>query len=312
MLKSLLQDRTALKSIGFNIFVLAPVVCFYFGVTSLTQLRYIEWAESDSNSNSTARQPLPDIILDHIPASWNQNNAVGAIADLIPTVMLAIALIFLVLHRYIDIVNQFGLILAGLVLTNGIVENVTMMPASYGYLRCIQYLGLDKHPNGTHRPGPYRPIASGTFSPTGTCTAMMWSGHVQQTMMGVHFLISGCERRWPSCKRRICCLSVKAILVNISAVVLTVMLLCNNGHYSSDILVGYIVTSLTLGSDKIKHWCAQVNPFLPVDRRNETRIEIAAKKSVDVHIDAEEGNVVETVSTIELDFIAELEASSTP
>eukprot|EP00397_Hematodinium_sp_SG-2012_P017457 GEMP01017851.1.p1 GENE.GEMP01017851.1~~GEMP01017851.1.p1 ORF type:complete len:388 (+),score=52.09 GEMP01017851.1:100-1263(+) len=281
----LFNDVNAVKSIVFNIVVVTLTLGVYYSVGYFTNLKYLRWAESLDNieladgqklssiSNNPLKEPLPDLFLDHVlPESWNTINAVSYIADLVPSICLVVAFSFCFLQRYIDLSNHCIMMFFILIVTNGIAENVTVMPSSYGYERCIEFLGLEDFdaPKSDHY--------AFSFQMTGACTAMMWSGHTQQTMLGTYTFLSGLERRWPKTWRKkigkeYSSMSMKTLIVCGAALFEATVLLCNSAHYMVDIWVGFMITALFISHDQIKYWCTIMNPFIREHNVFTTRLE---------------------------------------
>lgn len=306
-ISGIFTDAAAIKSILFDAFLIVTILVAYCTAGFFANKRYLEWAETldnipavrnlsdpyfkatnyrsnvPRNETNPLKQPLQDVFLDYIiPLSWNQENAIQYIADVIPYLCLAIGLISCLVQRYMDLSNHMFMMLAFLFIANGIVENITVMPSSYGYERCVDFLKLrQKFSNGT-ADTPFSKHYSFTVSFTGTCTQMMWSGHTQQTMIGTYTAFSVLERRWPRVFLRktgskYTSVSLKTFVVYTMAFVVAVLLMVNRGHYSSDIWVGFLVTSLVLSNDKIKYWGALFNPFLKHHKVYVTRLEKAVK-----------------------------------
>lgn len=310
-LADLFHDKYLWLSLVFDCATVGATTLVYFSVGYFTNLRYLQWAENldakyPNLSPNPLKEPLPDVFLSVIPRSWNTGNAVGFIADTVPFACLLIGLGSCIVQRYADLANHVAMTFLFLCIWNGIVENITVIPSSYGYDRCVNYLGLGDAKFTAPKSQHYE-FSIGLM---GTCTAMMWSGHTQQTMLGIYGLLSGLERRWPKSfltrkiGKKYSGVSVKTVIVNFSALIEGILLICNFGHYASDIIVGFFVTALCLSNGKIKYWCTRMNPFLKGHWVLSTRVE--KSKNLDIVMEILESEHPE----IYIDIKARLEKSS--
>merc|ERR1712224_1016220 len=106
--------------------------------------------------------------------------------------LLVVAGAMCIFVRNLRLWNRLFMTQSFVILLNCGAEQCTMMPSSYGYPRCLAYMGIS---------GPEEDSFS--FSPTGSCVAMIWSGHVFHTMLGAYIIGLVLEKRYPSLKRHI-------------------------------------------------------------------------------------------------------------
>jgi len=254
----LLTNSQALKSLLFNVVELGLSMFCYQLVGYFANWRYLEWSSENvvSSGDSGIEKPLWDVILTQIP-ELNESNALRPLADWFCYASVAVATFYCLFHLYVDLLNHLAFMISVLILCNMVVENVTVMPSSYGRARCLEFLGLTEE--------NWRSYAFG-ISPSGTCAAMMWSGHTVHTLLAAYTFVTALERRYPAIKkfwkRSIRSMSGKTIVVYMWGLLQALLLLLNHGHYTSDIFVAMVIGTLTYSHDKLKYVATRHNIYL--------------------------------------------------
>jgi len=276
--KDLVTDCNAICSIIYCIAIMIVCVATYFAVIGTAQQEYFLWVQRviEESKQAVPRDNflrLPDRILDLLFApdsEWNRTMWFGQVVDLVPSILIFLAPAVMIYFKYLDILTHFAFLNAFLLLNNAAVETLTVMPSAYGQDRCIKFInrtqGLDIQKGDYGNPA----ITTGwQFSPMGTCTSMMWSGHTTNSILGLHGLLTVLERRFPGFKGIHLFgnggpggISLKTIILFIVGLFVAAGLLANTGHYTSDIWIGYMLIFLVLSNDKFKYWCLKMNPFL--------------------------------------------------
>jgi len=237
----------ARKTILFNVFELISCMFIYMVMGYFANRRYLEWSSEGSIL------PLWDVILVQIP-KLNEHNELQWIADWFVYMTLFIPVVYCFFYVYVDLLNHLAFMVCVLILNNMVVENVTVMPSSYGRERCLEFLGLTESNWQTY---------SFTFSPSGTCAAMMWSGHTVHSILGAYTLLTAMERTYPSMKKRGNeFIKLKTLVIYCWGFIQALLLIFNHGHYTSDIWVGIVIATLTWSHDRIKYIATRSNPFL--------------------------------------------------
>ena len=235
------------------VLICAAVNLFYQWAAFFPNRTYLEWAETATQ----CKDHLPDIFLD----LHKQNNSVvqntmdtlpgnaqggwlSQLADTVPLVALVTAVFLCVITKDLEawaiaIHNQTLLIFL-----NAICEASTVIPSSYGYERCKDYLGIEEASEYT-----------AGFNFTGSCVAMIWSGHTIHTMIGVYASCTVLARHFGCSFLRSSFCGVaeyRTIFMWIAAGVLAVLLLLDKGHYTVDIQLAVIIGTLTLTHESLQ------------------------------------------------------------
>lgn len=226
-----------------GIWLLPPFICIAVNLAYMLEAyfpnhRYLEWA----NNSTAGRHHLPDLIFDlH---SMNEPNWVTVISDAAPGVLLGLAGVLCLLRCDSLLWARLFHLQALFMFLNGIAENVTILPATYGYQRCIAYM---------HISGPEED--SFGLKPTGSCAAMIWSGHTFHTVLGVYIITCVLEKDfgWRALSKPICgCGPKLRIVVWLSSgIVIAVPLLLNKAHYPVDIFLALVIAMLAFSNEAL-------------------------------------------------------------
>jgi len=178
------------------------------------------------------------------------------VADAAPGIVMVFTALCCMATKNLLVWNRFFLTQAFVITMNLIAEQSTTIPSSYGYARCKNYLGISK-PEEDHF----------AFSPTGSCVAMIWSGHVFHTMLGSYMLGLVVEAQWPRFRRRLCksCSTaplLKTVIVTTLALGEMSLLVLDKGHYTVDMFLAILIALLTFTNSNIEYWIFHVNPFI--------------------------------------------------
>ncbi|CAD7926757.1 unnamed protein product [Amoebophrya sp. A120] len=291
--KKLAFLRFKLYSFSFNL--VGILAAAYMQIGNIAAQSYIEYARETPYRWSH----LPDVFLDFIdkPSVDNWKTYCG---DAMPylTVLFGLAYLFLA-DLACDLVVAANVFAASWVF-NGIAENVTILPSSFGYERC-----LDR--NGINHGDDHKYQWSNT---TGSCAAMMWSGHTFVTYLACWGLLQGFRTHFPAYwtgrpfdssssasttttddgsagqanqdpkspastvqPKLYASGSKKELLRNIfvptrsqiflyTMVVLEMFLLIiDHSHYTVDVYIALILAQLTLSSDRLKFYLYYLNPY---------------------------------------------------
>lgn len=237
-------SRKALPA-GYCAWILPVLLCLAVNFTYMTlsyfpNQEYLLWAENRTG----CREHLPDIFLDM--HGMNEANWVTIMSDLASALPLVVAGLLCVVKKDALWWARMFNIQSFMMVFNTIAEQVTVMPSSYGYGRCLTYLGIS---------GP----AENTFNinPTGSCAAMLWSGHTFHCMLGVYVLSQVLEEHYDGNQwwsKHPCGLagpSVRTLMTVFSGIVLGSMLLANKGHYTVDIFLAMFIGTLALTNEAL-------------------------------------------------------------
>lgn len=271
----------------------------YLAVAGLPQLRYFKWANKTradlinqgENGYSCDKEKIdkdikdgsfsvfssaPDLFLDLFNHSWNHDNAIGKIADLVPAVLLIAGPVMALIAQDFLLFNRVLFVVSFLILNNAVVENLTVFPPTYGLARCLEFNEL-YDPTGEATSGVPTTIADALakavglgfgFSPTGTCTAMIWSGHTVHTMTGLWAFLQGLQgllprrlrpRNWTPGGYNTWWIQALVILAGVGEASL---LLLNFAHYGADVWIGGMLTIFVIYSNDLAYLAYRMNPFL--------------------------------------------------
>jgi len=213
---------------------------FYQIAAFFPNQKYLYWAQ-----NATAcKSHLPDIVLDlH---SLNEANLVTSIGDALPGVALVLGLVLCIVTKDIEVWSITILNQTFLMFFNAICEFSTLMPSSYGYDRCMDYLGIKSADDYKF-----------SVNLTGSCVAMIWSGHTIHTMLGTYATCTIVGRHYGCAGflRRTCNGSGpegRTVVMWLAATLVAALLLLNKGHYTVDIELAILIGSLTLTNDSLR------------------------------------------------------------
>jgi len=122
------------------------VVCnvIYMAFSNFAQKKYLEFVEQHPEAWADDAR-LPDLILDAL-ANVHESRTVlltwTTISDAVPLVLLGICSVYLVVRQHFTLINRILLTQSFLILLNCLAENLTVLPSSYGYHRCLDYLQI--------------------------------------------------------------------------------------------------------------------------------------------------------------------------
>jgi len=242
------------KACGAWVFPLAVAVVanlFYMTMSWFPNHKYLEWAES----RPQCQEALPDLLLD-LHDFGEQATIVTQIADALPGLMLFSTAIACAVTKNLLIWNRFLMTQSFVIVLNFVAEQSTMLPSSYGFKRCKAYLGINSAAEDRYQ-----------FSATGSCVAMIWSGHVFHMMIGGYMIGLVLEERFPGLKRRTFWGSrsaplLKSVVVVVLACIEMSILVIDKGHYTVDMFLAMIISMLTFTNDNVEYWLFHVNPFI--------------------------------------------------
>jgi hypothetical protein len=210
--------------------------------------KYLTWAEK---GNAVAKHHLPDIFLDMNPYG-HEESWVTTVSDIIPMILFFGALVLCILTKDIEVFSITLLNQSFLVFWNAICEYVTVPPSSYGYDRCLDYLGIKS-------PAEYK----FTVNISGSCVSMLWSGHTSMQIIGTFALCTVLARHYGfgGLLRKMCNGNGpegRTVAMWFAAVVEAVLLLLDKGHYTVDILLALIITTLTLTNASLRAYESRI------------------------------------------------------
>jgi len=143
-LKYICTNKTAVKSLVFNLVMVIMCNFVYLIAGFFANKRYLIQTMVKDNFPSECKEKIGaalwDVVLDNVPQSWNKSNALMTIADGVPLLLIGSAIIYCLLHVYVDIINHLTFMTNTLIIGNMIAENVTVIPSSYGRQRCENFM----------------------------------------------------------------------------------------------------------------------------------------------------------------------------
>jgi len=244
--------KTRVIAIALPLMICAILNLIYQIAAYFPGKRYLVWMESQPAcwSNNTR---LPDLLLDLPFTGISEDDAWTPISDTFPAVLLVLTALYIIIRGHYVIANRLFLTQGFLILLNTLVENGTTIPSSYGYDRCVRYLGITDS----------RDVNFGV-NLTGSCAAMIWSGHTMHTLLAAYMLGKGLEKDFPSLAGpRICgVFHVKSVIVILLGLIEAFFLVMAHAHYTVDMLLAIIIGLLTLTNHSIKVFCLRLNPWL--------------------------------------------------
>lgn len=215
---------------------------------------YLEWAEKHHVYGH-----LPDMLLDlhpNLPKIQNVELLVR-ISDLVPTTMICICLVLSFAKRDLANANALTIAQSIMYLLNMVAENITVLPSSYGYRHCLAYLQIN---NSSDAVGGFS-LSNTKLS--GSCAAMIWSGHTVGTILGIYYLLSALRVR--RLDAGIFCgggPSLKVVIALMGSICEASLLLGSAGHYSIDCFLSMLITPLIVTHPSFSRLCFWANPFL--------------------------------------------------
>jgi hypothetical protein len=237
------------------------VVCniTYMLISFFPNRRYLEWVVAQRQMSPACwpnNTRLSDLLLDAVHGGSFpgplETDAYTPLSDTFPTVCLAISVLYILFRGRYIIINRFFLTQGFMIILNTIVENVTTLPSSYGYDRCIAYLGVD---------GP-EDVTIG-LNLMGSCAAMIWSGHTLHTLFACYMAGLALEIDFPFfAKPPHWVVHPKVFLCFVFGGLEAFLLIMASAHYSVDIALSFIVGLLFLTNHSIKVTLVMVNPWL--------------------------------------------------
>mmetsp|Transcript_47221 Transcript_47221/g.92139 ORF Transcript_47221/g.92139 Transcript_47221/m.92139 type:complete len:355 (-) Transcript_47221:13-1077(-) len=236
----------------------------YMACGGIAQKKYLEFVEDGGGTPSVKDgfwaddRRLPDLLLDvfeqkGLHSSHDSLMLWTKISDVFPQVIGFACLVYLTRRQKYVLANRLMLTQSFLVLLNSVAENITVLPSSYGYDRCLAYLDIEDSSELTFG-----------ITPTGSCAAMIWSGHIVNMLIPAHVL--GCaleEDYWKGPGRRICgVVKPKTFLMVFLGLIEALILLAARGHYSVDMMLGIMLALLTLTNKSLATIFLLANPFV--------------------------------------------------
>lgn len=205
--------------------------------------KYLLWASRHSDGHS-CREHLPDLFLD----AWGTNevNWITQFADTLPIISLGAAAMVCLSTKDSKLWGRLCHLQGFMLLLNGIAENSTTIPSSYGYDRCLDYMGIS---------GPEEDKWS--INLTGSCAAMLWSGHTFHFMLGVFVVLWGLQKHFhfhsltqPAFG---CEYSPQKLdfIVMFAGIFIALPLILNHGHYTVDIFLALLISQLAFTNDRL-------------------------------------------------------------
>lgn len=229
------QKRTALAILVMAAYV-ALAALIYSSLSNLANRAYLVWAEQTQTF-----APLPDLFLNHAPSNqWTMHAA-----NALPIVAVTSCILACLCARKIDILNFFCIAQALSYLFNAVAENVTVLPSSYGYHRCIDYLRITRAADL-----PVGPTLE-NLNLMGSCAAMIWSGHTVGTMLGTYYACRAAN---------IAGACLPAALL--AALVESALLIADAAHYTVDCYLSILLTTLLVTHPSFESFAMIVNPYV--------------------------------------------------
>uniref|UniRef100_A0A7S1BH40 Sphingomyelin synthase-like domain-containing protein n=1 Tax=Corethron hystrix TaxID=216773 RepID=A0A7S1BH40_9STRA len=237
----------------------------YMSMSGFAQRTYLEFVEQDLEFWANDKR-LPDIILDAFESSgWYSKKSLlvwTTVSDAFPAALFAVCACYLIWNGHYVTINRCLLTQSFLMLLNSLAENLTILPSSYGYDRCLEYLNITSSSD----------LPDYSFSPTGSCAAMIWSGHCVHTLIAAHMLGCAWAEDHPTTgfpvigkyipNRVFNVIKPKTFLLIFLGLLELVFLALAKGHYSVDMLVGIIISILCITNHSLKTIFLIYNPFL--------------------------------------------------
>lgn len=221
----------------------------YVSMSNIANRSYLVWAERTGVVHS-----LPDLFLDLHASAPVADTWVTNLSNIVPTLAILGCVVSCVCMRDAVTLNMLCVAQSLNYLLNAISENVTVIPSSYGYARCIEYLGV--------RGSADLPVGVSTSRvyPNGSCAAMIWSGHVVGTILGVYFacrahglnrgVFRGGGPAW--------CTS----LALAAALLESTLLLADASHYTVDCYLSMLLTPVAITHPAFASFASKINPLL--------------------------------------------------
>lgn len=221
----------------------------YVAFSNVSNRAYLVWAE---RTQMLGR--LADMVLDLPPVvphgAWAMH-----VSNAIPQAAVVACVLACALARDLVTLNMLCVAQALAYLLNAVSENVTIVPSSYGYARCLDYLGV--RGSGDLAAG----LSLSNFQLNGSCAAMMWSGHTTTTMLGVYFACRACGLDRGACRHDTgptwC-----TLLALLAATFETALLLADAAHYTNDCYISILLTSVVVTHPSFARLARSVNPFI--------------------------------------------------
>jgi hypothetical protein len=195
---------------------------------------YLKWAEETGYHDN-----LPDLVLDMHQKNPNKSWVTYA-ADGIAITAVLLCVTCCAYKRNLLILNTFCVAQCLYYILNIVAENVTIIPSSYGYERCIEYLDIHNSHDLTH-----------SMHWTGSCAAMMWSGHTAQTIIATYFAC----RAFDAVLLRATCFAAVAGACEMA------LLLADSGHYTVDCYMSFLITFPVITHPALLVIAHRANPF---------------------------------------------------
>eukprot|EP00391_Amoebophrya_sp_Ameob2_P008746 CAMPEP_0178992762 /NCGR_PEP_ID=MMETSP0795-20121207/6300_1 /TAXON_ID=88552 /ORGANISM="Amoebophrya sp., Strain Ameob2" /LENGTH=538 /DNA_ID=CAMNT_0020684691 /DNA_START=341 /DNA_END=1957 /DNA_ORIENTATION=+ len=253
----------------FSLALVAVLAGTYMQIGNLAAAQYIDYAMEhhyDQLTNWPASirwNHLPDVFLDiiHAPA---EDGILTILGDTIPYAGCFLGVLYLFLYDHVTELVMCGNLFAVHWIFNGIAENVTILPTSYGFERCLARSNMelgDKHQYAV-------------ANTTGSCAAMMWSGHTFVTYLSCWGVMRGAAAQnptlWdapPSFLKSSLPRFLKGVfkLRNIFCFTIVtaelVLLLLDHAHYTVDLYVAILLSFLACGNEKVQFYLYYINPY---------------------------------------------------
>lgn len=227
-------------------------VIFYMVVAWFPNHRYLVWVEEHPQCDLH----LPDVLLDSNPEyDYKEWTHLTAAHDTLPGICLLTACVIIICSGDLRVWNRYMFSEALIISMINLCQQSTLIPSSYGYKRCTEYLGITSSKDDFFQ-----------VKATGSCVAMIWSGHVFHAMLGSYMAITCLERRYPWFRKRLPgCTNgplLKTFFVVLIAGAELTMILIDKAHYTQDVEISIIICLLVFTNDHLEYYFFILNPFM--------------------------------------------------
>ncbi|CAD7938959.1 unnamed protein product [Amoebophrya sp. A25] len=225
---------------------------------------YMQWGNYAANSyiNYAQASPfrwshLPDMFLDMIPKP-PEDNWKTVVGDVLPYLGCVVGVPYLAVMDYFVVLCTAAHIWASHWVLNGIAENTTTLPSSFGYERCLKKSGIEHGDDHTYA----------VANTTGSCAAMMWSGHTFTVILCLWSVTLGLEDQFPALfSKRLnigkwISISPRAFLLYGVTAFEMLIILIDHGHYTVDLYIACLLGWFIFSNDRMLFYFYYMNPFV--------------------------------------------------
>jgi len=243
--------KTRIFAVAWPLFLCLVANVLYQVMSYFPGKRYLEWMEKQPTCWANNAR-LPDFLLDAAFSGISENDIWTPISDTFPTILLVTTFLYLIVRRHYVLLNRTLMTQGFLIFVNGFIENATTLPSSYGHDRCLDYLQIQ---NSTQ-------VQFG-LNLTGSCAAMIWSGHTLHTLLACYMLGKAFEVDYKNLRFRFLgVVHVKSVLCVFIGLLEAFFLVMAHAHYTVDMLLAILIGMLTLTNHSLKMVFLKMNPFL--------------------------------------------------